>query len=47
MLSSCFEKGSNPNVVNFITFSGHGIIFDGDEIAVIAEYERSKEEEKK
>lgn len=30
-------KGENPYVVNFITFSGHGITFDEDAIAVIAE----------
>ena len=30
--------GRNPYTVNVITFSGHGITFDGDAIAVIPEY---------
>ena len=48
MFNACSGKGSNPFVVNFITFSGHGITYnDGDSIAVIAEYERSNEEGKK
>lgn len=47
MLDACSGNGSNPHVVNFITFSGHGITFNnGDSIAVIAEYERSKEKGK-
>ena len=39
MLLRCGGIGENPFVVNFITFSGHGITFDGDAIAVIPEYE--------
>jgi hypothetical protein len=39
MLLRCDGIGENPFVVNFITFSGHGITFDGDAIAVIPEYE--------
>jgi hypothetical protein len=39
MLSLCAGLGSNPYVVNFITFSGHGITYEGDAIAVIPEYE--------
>jgi hypothetical protein len=31
--------GENPFVVNIITFSGHGITFEGDAIAVIPEFE--------
>ena len=30
--------GKNPFVVNFITYSGHGITFDGEAIAAIPEY---------
>jgi hypothetical protein len=43
MLYACNGKGYNPYVVNFITFSGHGIIFNGDSIAVISEYEKGNE----
>jgi hypothetical protein len=39
MLYSCDGIGDNPFAVNFITFSGHGITFDGDAIAVIPEFE--------
>jgi hypothetical protein len=40
MLSRCDGIGENPFVVNFITFSGHGITSpDGDAIGVIPEYE--------
>ena len=40
MLNKCDGKGKlNPYVVNVVTFSGHGITFDGDAIAVIPEYE--------
>jgi hypothetical protein len=39
--------GENPFVVNFITFSGHGITFDGDAIAVIPEYEDKTKKDKK
>lgn len=45
MLNKCDGKGKNPFIVNVITFSGHGITFDGDAIAVIPEYER--EDQKK
>ncbi len=38
MYSECNEWGSNPFTVNIITFSGHGITFDGDAIAVIPEF---------
>ena len=38
MFNNCAGKGNNPYVVNVITFSGHGITFDGDAIAVIPEY---------
>jgi hypothetical protein len=31
--------------VNVITYSGHGITFDGDAIAVIPEYEGDKKSE--
>jgi hypothetical protein len=37
MLKSCSGIGENPYSVNVITFSGHGITFDGDAIAVIPE----------
>jgi hypothetical protein len=39
MVSKCDGIGKNPFVVNVITYSGHGITFDGDAIAVIPEYE--------
>jgi hypothetical protein len=41
MVSSCDGIGNNPFTVNVITYSGHGITFDGDAIAVIPEYEDS------
>ena len=47
MLYRCDGVGENPYVVNFITFSGHGITFDGDAIAVIPEYEDSKNKDLK
>jgi hypothetical protein len=34
-------------MVNFITFSGHGITFDGDAIAVIPEYTDHSEKDQK
>ena len=37
MLSRCTATGDNPYVVNVISFSGHGMTFDGDAIAVIPE----------
>ena len=39
LVSKCDGIGKNPYVVNVITYSGHGITFDGDAIAVIPEYE--------
>ena len=39
MLNRSDGVGENPYVVNFITFSGHGITFEDDAIAVIPEYE--------
>jgi hypothetical protein len=42
MFSKCDGIGrTNPFSVNVITFSGHGIMFDGDAIAVIPEYEQT------
>ncbi len=43
MLTKCDGKGNNPYIVNIITFSGHGITFDGDALAVIPEYEEEPE----
>ncbi len=38
MLNNCGSgKGVNPYSVNVITFSGHGITFSGEAIAVIPE----------
>jgi hypothetical protein len=45
MLSRCDGIGENLFVVNFITFFGHGITFDGDAIAVIPEYENEMKSE--
>lgn len=39
MYDGCSWLGNNPYTVNVITFSGHGITFRGDAIAVIPEYE--------
>jgi hypothetical protein len=47
MLIKCDGIGENPYVVNFITFSGHGITYDGDAIGVIPEYEDKNKKEKK
>jgi hypothetical protein len=33
------ENKENPIKVNVISFSGHGITFDGDAIGVIPQYE--------
>ena len=41
MVLSCDGIGKNPFSVNVITFSGHGITFDGDAIAAIPEYQDS------
>lgn len=38
-MSKCDGIGKNPFVVNIVTYSGHGITFDGDAIAVIPEYQ--------
>ena len=46
MISVCDGKGINPCVVNVITFTGHGITFDGDAIAVIPEYLEEKKNDK-
>ncbi len=35
MIQSCSGIGSNPYSVNVISFSGHGLNFDGDAIAVM------------
>ena len=45
MVSKCDGIGQNPFVVNVITFSGHGITFDGDAIAVIPQYNEEKKSE--
>ena len=37
MLSHCKVKGNNPYFVNVITFSGHGITYQNEAIAVISE----------
>ncbi len=42
LVSKCDGIGKNPFVVNVITYSGHGITFEGDSIAVIPEYEEGK-----
>lgn len=39
MIKRCSGVGRNPYSVNVVTFSGHGITFDGDAIAVIPETE--------
>lgn len=39
MLDKCDGKGNNPFVVNVITYSGHGITYEGDELGIIPEYE--------
>lgn len=38
MISNCDKIGKNPFTVNIITYSGHGITFDGDAIAAIPEF---------
>ena len=48
MVSRCDGMGrKNPYSVNFITYSGHGITFDGDAIAAIPEYEDETKTEPK
>jgi hypothetical protein len=47
MISECPGKGKNPFVVNFITYSGHGITFDGDAVAAIPEYQDTNQSELK
>jgi hypothetical protein len=39
MHSKCDGNGNNPFAVNVITFSGHGITFDGEALACIPEYQ--------
>jgi hypothetical protein len=41
MVNKCDGRGKNPYIVNVITFSGHGITFDGDALAAIPEYEEA------
>jgi hypothetical protein len=41
LVSKCDGIGKNPFVVNVITYSGHGITFNEDAIAVIPEYEEA------
>ncbi len=38
MYIRCDGIGYNPYTVNIITFSGHGVTFNGDAIAAIPEY---------
>ena len=38
MIQSCSGIGSNPYTVNVISFSGHGINFDGDTIALMPQF---------
>ena len=47
MVSKCDGIGKNPFVVNVITFSGHGITFDGDAIAVIPQYDEEQKSDDK
>jgi hypothetical protein len=37
-------KGKHPWRVNFITYSGHGITFEGDAIAILSELDNTKKE---
>ena len=46
MVSRCDGIGKNPFAVNFITYSGHGITFDGDAIAAIPEFEDKTKSQK-
>ena len=39
------RKWLNPYTVNYITYSGHGITFNGDAIAVFTEYQKVGEKE--
>jgi hypothetical protein len=39
MEKKCDGLGDNPFVVNVVTFTGHGITFNDDAIALIPEYE--------
>jgi hypothetical protein len=45
MLKTCDGRGKNPYIVNVITFSGHGISYNGDDLAAIPEYEEAIESE--
>ena len=47
MYDRCDGIGENPFTVNVITFSGHGITFDGDAIAGIPEYETKDKDQGK
>jgi hypothetical protein len=47
MVIKCDGKGKNPFVVNIVTFSGHGLTFEGDAIGVIPEYEDEMKSEMK
>ena len=39
MFTLSLGKGQNPYTVNVVTYSGHGLTFKGDAIAVIPTYE--------
>ena len=43
LLARCSGLGNNPYSVNVITYSGHGITFDGDAIAVVPEIQPEAE----
>ncbi len=47
LISRCDGIGKNPFAVNFITYSGHGITFDGEAIAAIPEYQDETKKEPK
>lgn len=44
MYQQCSGTGFDPYTVNVISFSGHGINFDGDAIAVIPQFTDGLEE---
>jgi hypothetical protein len=35
MIGRCVGVGKNPYTVNIISYSGHGITYEGDAVAVI------------
>jgi len=35
MIGRCVGEGKNPYTVNVISYSGHGITYEGDAVAVI------------